>query len=273
MAKNDLTFKNNFEKFPELTPEIRAWIAEIIGSTIVADEKIAPQEKSYVRAIKNAFADDPQMLSSLNRILDTKKLAPASQIAVSAELAVAIFHYILKICLCDRNLAAKEIHYLHQVGNSLGIENEDKRQIFKQVIFQTKEGFFQNLREQLQQKEREWLAVMILKVIYADNRLHQKELPYLNHVADLVDNESERIKAIREDASKRSIEQMGKVQFEKKLSGRILEYLLRIVMSDQEFSPDEFQSIQLIARQLDYENKRLKKLIDLVKSDYQFLFI
>lgn len=272
MQKNILSLEFNFDKFPELNPEIRKWIARMIGSVVVADHRISPQEKVYVSTILKAFEDDPEMQQTLHEILDLKQTASVTPLEVSTDFAEAIFRYILKVCLCDRNLAPQEIQYLHEVGSVLGIDTDKKRQIFKQNIFQAKQGFFEHLIDRLRENERYWLAVMILKIIYADHRLHQKELPYLNHIAELVDNSSEQIKAVKEDAANLSFDQIEKVVLDQQLSGHILEYLLRIVMIDQEFTIDELHTIKTIAKLLGYDEKRLKKLINLVKADYQFLF-
>lgn len=258
--------------FMDLPSHMCTWIAHAVGGAILADSTISENEERLVPGLIQDLGGGKEIRQIIEGILDSGKFDSLTPLHVPSDLGEMIFRYILNICIVDRNLAPKEIHYLNDVGNALHLGAERKRKIFKQVIFQAKERFFHILAEQLNADERYWLAIMILKIIYADHHVHQKELPYFNNVVDLLADSDISISSVKQAATEKDLEEFGNVQMTEGLATWVLEYLLGIVMIDRDCAEDEVETIQNIANLLSYDNKKLEQLIAVAKTDYQSLF-
>ncbi len=272
MQTQELLLEFSIKEFPEITSKIRQWIAYVIGGAVIVDKKVDPQEVEYAKQIFKTFGEYQKMLETFQQVINTNQPITIPPIDLSPKLAEIVFRCILRICISDRNLTSEEVHYIQTVSTVLKMEKEKKRSMIKQAIFQAKEKFFRQFTANLEEKERYWLAAMILKIIYADGKVHQKELPYLNHVAELLSDSPELIRSVKKDAADFSLEQFGKVHLSSETIANLLEYLLRIIMSDQTCEVNELELLFAIAKTLEFDELQLESLVKSVKSDYQFLF-
>lgn len=270
MEKHILSFSAFFSKFPNLDTEIQKWIAQSIGGALIADHPFTEDEYLFVESI---LKEEDVIWETIKNILEKNKSVSLPPVDIPLPLAETIFNYLIKVCLNDRQLASNEIHYINKVGTELKIETNKKRKIFKQIILQVKEEFFRKLIEYLNQKEKYWLAVMTLKMIYADGEVHPKELSHFSYVGDLLKGHTETLKSVKEAAASKSVDEFEKVHFDKTKIDSIMEYLLGIIMSDQDWSDRELSLIYEIAQTIEYNKNRLDKLIESAKLDSQFLFL
>ncbi|MBF0288790.1 MAG: hypothetical protein HQM14_13320 [SAR324 cluster bacterium] len=272
MQTQELSLEFDVEEFPEMTSEIRQWIAHVMGGAVIVDNKVDPQEIEYVNQIFDKFGEQQQMQETFQQVIQTQHPITIPPIEMPAKLSELVFRCVLRLCISDRHLNAKEVHYIQTVSNVLKMETATKRSMIKQAIFQSKEKFFKHLLARLEKQERYWLAAMILKIIYADGKVHQKELPYLNHVAELLADSPELIKSVKKDAANYSLADFDKICLPAEIIPDLLEYLLRITMSDQTFDLNELELLYEIAKTLEFDELLLDELITSVKSDHQFLF-
>jgi len=270
MEKQILSFSDHFSKFLSLDVEIRKWIVQSIAGALTADHPLTENKYHFVKSV---LAEEDIIWQEMEVHLEKNESISAPPIDIPIELAETIFNYIIKVCLSNRKLSSKEMHYINKVGTELNIETGKKQKIFKQIIFQTKDEFIRKLIRNLNQKERYWLAVMTLKMIYADGEVHPKELSHLSYIANLLTDNSETLKSVKEDAASKPLSEFEKIHFDKTIVDSIMEYLLGIIMSDQDFSEKELSLIYEIAQTIEYSKIRLKELIESVKLDYQSLFL
>lgn len=259
--------------FPSgLSQDVQHWIAQAIGGAMNADKKKTPQDPNLLAQITNDLGGGEDIRQIIESAIHTENTGMLSPIQLPDSLAKTIFRYLLVLCILDRNLATEEIHYINNIGKLLNIEAVEKRQIFKQTIFHEKERFFHQLMDQLSAEERFWLAIMILKVIYADEQVHQKELPYFNNVVELLKDTGHSIKSVKQESTHQPIEAFQQIHLSEEASHWVLEYLLGIVMIDQDCTDEELDNIRKIAKLLQYNHEKLEELIATAKSDHQFLF-
>ncbi len=261
-------------KFPDgvvVTPAMKRWIAKAIGNAVIADQTIQPEEREHLKAMIAAFGVEPEMLDIFRDILTNQKILTLEPIEMPPKLAEWVFRYILEICASDHELHPDEINYLHKISTTLQFNTSKKVRLIQDVFHHAKWRFFQKLMDQLHEKERYWLAAMILKVIYADGRIDRNEIAYFSHISDLLSDSSDLIASVKQDAANFSLEQLGPVQFTSEITASILRYLIEITMSDGHFDDLELELVREVARMLDYNLASLQQLIEKTQSQYKLL--
>ncbi len=286
--------KKRIEKVIELLQEydtdIELWVAKFFTGVIVADGIIDPAEQSYLETLLTSTLDKPEINRSIRKILEEKKPAKLDTIQVTPETAKKIFKCALDICCCDEELHYTEIRFVKEAGEVLGILPIEVHVMIDHSILALKATSFEELLKNLNEQERYWLAVVILKVIFADQKVSNKEFLYFSDIYDLTEdadslfNEMQKefscfsdvyeltedadelVNTMQENSMQVTLENLPKMNLDSKRSHQILKYLLTLTMVDKDFDEQEFGLIQDIAGLLEYDQNKLKELVESTKK-------
>jgi len=248
-------------------PEVKLSIVKFIVGLIVADGVIHDAEKKYLLPLIEQSLDDSDVLKEIFKILQDKKFPHLKKINIDSSVAERILRLILNICACDDDLHYKEVIFAKRVGSALGITRLRIHGLLDQTVFRLKTESFDKLLGGLDEDERYWLAVVILKVIFADEKVHIKEYLYFSDIYDLVKYEDTEMlfEKVKEGPNQLKLEELPPVDFGSELSLRILKYLLCVSMIDSFFDYREHLLIQKVAQILKCEDQ-LEDLILSVKA-------
>ncbi len=122
-------------------------------------------------------------------------------------------------------------------------------------------AFFTRLSA-LNNDERYWIATLFLKMIYADNRVDVKEIPYLSEALDLLDNKPMLIESAKKEAKDISVEKCTHILIGYNLTEQLLICLLEICMCDDDFDDRELITIGEIASEFGYEADQFEDLVN-----------
>ncbi|MBF0289829.1 MAG: hypothetical protein HQM14_18600 [SAR324 cluster bacterium] len=269
---------------------IELWAAEFFTGVIVADGIIDPAEQPYLESLLKSTLAKPDINRSIRKILEAKKPPQLETIEVEPDIAKKIFKCALEICCCDDELHYTEIRFIKEAGESLGIPPLEVHVMIDQSILALKATSFDELLTNLNEKERYWFAIVILKVIFADEKVSNKEFLYFSDIYDLTEdadslfNEMQKefscfddvyeltdeaevlVNTMQEDSMQLTLDKLPKMNFDSKRSGQILKYLLTLTMVDKDFDEREVDLIQKIANLLEYDRQQLKELIESTKN-------
>ncbi len=244
-----------------LTQQEMLWVATALVGLIVIDDHLHLNEKEHIVNLYEMMEDNPEILIAMNKIIKGNQPPSIAPISFPDELAELVFKYILRIAACDYEIPPEEIRYINQVGLALNINVLKIHKWINFAIRQAKIEFFNQLKKDLSEQECQWLAHVVLKAIYVDGHVDKREIIFFNDVYELLGEDEERINEAKEDAKNLVLDHLPEVQFEHDLSGRILQYLLRITMSHIPVEESEIAFVRTIAQILQCEEEELEKII------------
>lgn len=269
MIKNFI--ENNPLKSKDFSQEIHHWVARTIGGVIVADGRIHPEERKFLRDLLEGLKVDQESYDIITKIITSKEHPTITPIEVTPRQAEQIFRYVLEVCACDHELQPKEIRYLRLAGRALGLQDVEMNDLILNTEKKLRREFLDTLLENLLPNERQWLAGAILKAVYADGRVDRKEISYLGNVHELLEDNPDLLNSVKMSPRDFSLNLLPKVFFDPHLSERILKLLIEICLSDDDFHPVERKVIQEIAQSLNFPGEALDLLIEKSHTQWNIL--
>ncbi len=113
-----------------LSKEIRDWVVNAIGSVVVADGIVEPNE---LIALQEAIRllDSKEEAQNLMTLVKQKKLYEIEPIKVPIETGASLFFYIASIAVVDGNLKKVEAEVLIKVAKQLGLPKEFSKTVMR----------------------------------------------------------------------------------------------------------------------------------------------
>ncbi|MBF0237818.1 MAG: hypothetical protein HQM12_08950 [SAR324 cluster bacterium] len=259
-------FEMRSEDGSEFPLPTKQWIAKIIGGSIIADGVVHRNEHIYLENLFSMMKDEPQALLIIRDIIRNGEIPEIENINIDPRMAEKVFKGVLEICACDHEISPSEIKYINQAGTALNIDMLRVHKLINSTLRKVKIEFFNQLLEELQPDEKRWLAIIILKCVYADGKVHYREIPYLNDVFELVDSDQQALSRIKQDAVDIPLNQLPKVYFDEEIKRDIMRYILEIVMGDEDLDESEELLIHGIADAIEFDREQLYSLMDTVEQ-------
>ncbi len=128
--------------------------------------------------------------------------------------------------------------------------------------------FFEDLKNSLSKDEKYWIAVFFLKVIYADDIVHVKEIPFMSDVCDFLDQDNMLIESAKKDAKSSPLDKVPPILLGTNHTERLLKCLLEIILSDDDFDDREYFEIGEIAAVLGLDEHEFENFVSQAKTSY-----
>jgi len=254
-----------------LSPPIKEWMAKIIGGAVIADGQVHASELVHIDKMVGALINDPDSLALFHKIIQREVPPPIEPYPTDPQTAERILRYILEICACDSELQPMEVRYIHEAGMAMGMEIPKIHKMIRKTIQQVRLDLLNEIMEEVINDEKRWIAVVILKLIYADGQVSSDEFGFLSSVYDLVGGDSERMEQVKADAKNIPLNELPEVNFNEETATKILRYLLEIIMGDISIDPAELKMIRQIAILMNYDKYLMDGLMDMVDQVMMFL--
>ncbi|MBF0289580.1 MAG: hypothetical protein HQM14_17340 [SAR324 cluster bacterium] len=244
-----------------LTQQEKLWIAKAIVGLATVNDHLHLNEKEHIVALYETLDGNPGILIAMNKVIKGDKPPWIDPISFPPELADQVFKYILQVAACDYEIPPEEIRYINQVGFALNINVLKIHKWTNFAIRQAKIEFFNQLKNDLNEEECYWLAHVVLKAIYIDKHIDKREILFFNDVYELLGENEAQINEAKADGKNLKLDHLPKVQFDHALTRRILQYLLRLTMSNIQVEESEIAFVRKIAQMLQYEEDELETII------------
>ena len=257
------------EEVRDNTPTIQAWVAKVVSGAMVADGNVGEEELVFLQKLVDGAKGNPVAENAIRLVITTKVAPYIEPLHVSKEVAELIYKHILKICASDEELHPGELQYIVKVSEALSIPAERMKKLLHQTFNQVNVAFFQSLLQELENEGKVWLALVVLKMIYADERLDKNEIIFLSHVNDLLEHNPSMLHAVKQNPKNFELEDLPQIKFTPPIALKVMKYLLNIVMVDDSIDPREFNMLIEIAARISFPVPELKKLVESRKTEIQ----
>jgi uncharacterized tellurite resistance protein B-like protein len=248
--------------------ELKLFIAKALAGSIISDGRFTASERQYVKDLIRLYKDEPSIIVEIDHIIRTKTKPELEPIGISESFAEKLLNVIIDICTSDYELHAVEAQYIQYIAKLMNVKDEILKRVIHQGIWEVRADFFNSICHELNEEERYWLAVVTLKLIYADEQVDSREIAYLQDIYQLLGGNKEQVQSVKNNAKEITFDSLPKVYFDDDLSRRIMRYLLEISLGDHNFDYRELQSIQRTASLLGYSKDALHLLIRSIKTSY-----
>lgn len=256
-----------FETLSTHPTSVLEWAVRAIGYAVTADRIVQPGEKPYLMSLISIIRKHPEISHVLPEILHPQGSPQLPPLTIDLEIAETIFRCVLQIC-ASHNITNEEIAYINHVGVALGLSSSKTHHLINSVVrTHIKNLSLKQLVRSLNKKVRYWVAVMMLKLIQADEQIDHDEAYYLEDIHELLQKDSYLINAAKKDALDKPLSEFEKLDIEKSNALSILKYLLEILMGKGDMDERELEMIQGIAELLNFKETELNKIIETVSFE------
>ncbi len=257
-----------------LSDDKRRWVAKAIAGAILADGKIHEKERRFLEAFSNQFSEDVRLIEYIAEYLGDYGNDPLDQIDVPQKLRLKLFKTILDICACDLDLDIKEIYFINNFTNALGITIDNKQKMVTDAVYDVKDSLFKRIVENLDRQELYWLVNNALKVLFhSSHHFVDNEIPYAMHFTELI-KDYNLFDYVADELGEEKVTSglSDKTLLDEDLRMSVIKFLLELTMCDGVWSGEELDIIRAVARQYGIDQEQLEWQIYCVKSGYDLLF-
>jgi len=196
--------------------------------------------------------------------LDDRPHPSMANIRLTHDINKVFLKALLRILACNRNLNDGDFLLIDEITQSMNVSKKDVLNIIEQAQYEIRKDFFQSLLEYLSEEQRNLCAILLLKAIRADDRVHPAEIKYFENISQLLKYDQIRLEQIEEEAKHFNFETTRLLNEE--LSIYMFEYLIEIVMCDRKYDPKESQFIHDVANSLGFNKTDQDKIIQPVAT-------
>ncbi len=247
---------------------VKLWVARFLGGIIIADHIIDRKEVLYLQAIFDNAIEEPTIRQTLTDVLQENEVPEMEPLEVAPDVAEHIIQCALDICSSDYELHRNETRLIEAAAQALGLDTIKIYELVDRALMKIKFNSFEKLLIRLDRKGQYWLAVVILKLIYADETIAPKETIYLSDIYELLDDPAEIFNKIQEDTNYIELSELPDVNFQPELTADIMHYLVTIALVDGDYDPREEAFLQQVSQTLNYGESRLTDLIQGLSENY-----
>ncbi|MBU2512813.1 TerB family tellurite resistance protein [bacterium] len=187
------------------------------------------------------------LLKLCNQICDGEEdyVLPGESISIPHKIKETVLETCVRMLVFGRDLTDIEYYFLDEVGKALKIGAEEVYGVIEQVLYEERKAIFMDLKQHLSTKQKEVCAMLLVKAIRADDRVHPAEIKYFEIVSDLLEYNQARLEKFY-----RSFDMLEKdlpMSLTDEISVFLFKYLVEIVMCDKHYDPEESLFIKKIA--------------------------
>ncbi len=193
------------------------------------------------------------------------------QIMLPEFISYRIIEALVRILNCGRDLTDVDYFFISDVSQAINVDSYEVYYIIEQIQYEARKETFNIIKYHMTEKQREICAMLLLKAIRADDKVHPAEIKYFEIVSQLLDNDQAKLEKIEEQYV--DLEDNLPVYLTDHVSEFMFKYLVEIVMCDGHYDPEESHFIKEIGQAFDFDVARQDEFIQpiaaalMVKTD------
>jgi uncharacterized tellurite resistance protein B-like protein len=247
-------------------------IVKAIVAAIWADGKIHDREEQYLKQFNDLFEGHPKIQNDLKRFVNLRHPIQLKPINIPSSLSLKVFQTILSICSCDLDLDINEIYLIRETAIMLNIDISKRRKMISDLAKSMKSQLLNRLVQDMTEDEVYTLVTTTLQVVYDDNELVDKNLPYLNDLVRLT-QEHHLIDRLNQELDLKP--ELDNVDIKVSINGekavQFIKFMLELSMSDGIWFQYELKMIREIAKRIEVPEEKVEWLIFSVHASYKLL--
>jgi len=178
---------------------------------------------------------------------------------LTTDLSDQLIRTLVEIFTCGRNLQESDFIFLGEVSAELNILPGQVHYLIDQVQFETRKAFFSAMLVHLNEDQRDLCAILLLKAIEADDKVHPAEFKYFENISQLLEHDQARLEHV--GVSTGTFDFNTSIEIPDEISAYLFEYLIEIVMCDRKYDPKESRFIQDVAGIFGFDKQRQDEII------------
>ena len=107
----------------KMAPETKEWFAKAVVGMILADGRIDKAEINYLNNLLG-FLSDPVLVESMSDLLKKNEIPTLEPLEIVTNEGLEILKHLTVMAVIDENLANREVKYLKEVAEKLGLSDE-----------------------------------------------------------------------------------------------------------------------------------------------------
>ncbi len=194
---------------------------------------------------------------------------PPEPIQLPRKTAAAILIKVMDILAFNFEFQDSGFYYLNDLGIALDIDPSDIRKIVEMKLDHLRNDFTRLMLNELNQKQLNWCALIILKTILADGRVHPSEKVYFSVIERLIEGSRKTLLELKDVADK--IDKIPPLEIDTRVKKMLLKHIVAIAMFDGEYVGLEAKFIKETSKALHVEESELETVIQPMASIFMVI--
>ncbi len=211
-----------------------------------------------INQIQNVIQSILDATMSLDSIAELQSVDMAG-FQLTTDLSDQLIRTLVEIFTCGRNLQENDFIFLSEVSTELNIPPGQVHYLIDQVQFEKRKAFFSAMLIHLNEDQRDLCAILLLKAIEADDKVHPAEFKYFENISQLLEHDQARLEHV--GVSTGTFDFNTSIEIPDEISAYMFEYLIEIVMCDRKYDPKESRFIQDVAGIFGFNKQRQDEII------------
>ncbi len=194
---------------------------------------------------------------------------PPQPMEIPKEISAYVVQTILRLLSCRNDLYDNGLYFLNDAGTSLGLQPQEMRNLLDDEFDHLRVYFTERLLKELNQEQRHWCALILMKIICADGQIHPAEKVYFDIITKLMENDPKSFEKIKAKAKKAA--SLPKLKLQPDTARTMLKYVVTIAMCDGEYVGQESEFVKLVANSLDIDEAQVDTILQPVASSFMVI--
>ncbi len=247
-------------KIPQLTEEEAIWTATRAGGAVISDGALHDAELKFLDRYYDLMQHADPVSQACKDALMRVKVPAQEPLKTTAKKSEKIFRFILQALTSDLEIGEKEVAFALQTAILLGLSEKEARPALSEAVEFLRLEFFLRLMARLDSSQLEWLALVVVKLVYADGKVTPTERAYLNHLSYLLGQDYAKLRYIRGHFQNHPIDEINTEGFSHGLSLQVSRYLIEIALQGHSLEPKALGLALQVGRHLGLKAKELEQV-------------
>lgn len=188
-------------------------------------------------------------------------------LAIPLNVATRVVLAFLEWVMIDLQFKAAQIESVLKIANLFQIPKDKFQEHLYKQLSELKTPLLLILNTQLNNDQKEWLALLMLRMIYSDQRIDHRETRFLGDVNLLLNGRSEMIQVLNQAAKTIDLNKIPVLKISAVLAKSLLLYLLVLACCDEKFDSLEQEVFRKAGKLLLLEETETLQLIHCFRKD------
>lgn len=236
------------------------------------------KEAIQKRLESSADLDQANVLKWLDTVFETSirlskgesfEPSPPEPLTLPKEISAFAIQTIIRILTAVGEPQDEELYYLNDTGAALGIQPEEMRNLLDNEFEKLRLEFTKQLKQKANEKQLHWCALILLKIICVDGKIHPAEKKFFTIINELIKDSSFTLEMLKDKLN--NITELPNLKMDDESARMMLKYVVTIAMCDGEYVGQESEFIKQTAESLGIEATQIDSILQPVASSFMVL--
>lgn len=239
----------------------KSWVVRAVSGAVMADGVLSPGERPHLASLYHLIKGQPELEELITETLATKRPMALEPLELEPSMAIKVYQATLDICSSDLALHPHEVSYLLKLADLLSLSRFEARRMLKFTLQMMRIEYLLEMAPMLELNERAWLATAIVRLIWADGVVEQRETEFLSHLYHLLEDDPARLEQMRKNPGGMSFEALAPPKFGADFSERVLQYLIEMTIEGNRLEPFGLGVVREAGVLLGRSKQRIEEMI------------